>query len=68
MSKASIINILKKLNITNKKINNHIVCKDINKIIDECTFFANNLNFDIDESSFCVNQKVNYEYSKKCVK
>jgi len=29
--------------------------------------FVDNLNFDIDESSFCVNQTVNYGYSKKGV-
>ena len=73
ISKTSIINILKKLNITHKRINNHIICKDPGKIIDERKLFVDNLNFNIndaiyiDESSFCVNQVVNYGYSKKGV-
>ena len=33
ISISSICTILKKLNITHKKINNNVVCKDINKII-----------------------------------
>ena len=68
ISKTLVINILKKLNITHKRINNHIVCKDPDKIIDERKLFVDNLNFDINESSFCVNQTVNYGYSKKVLK
>lgn len=71
ISKSSICNALKKLDITRKKINNHIVCKDIDKIIAERTTFVNNLNFDInnaiylDESSFCIDLHKTYGYSFK---
>jgi hypothetical protein len=71
ISKSSICNILKKLNISHKKINNNIVCKDIDKIINERKIFATNFNMNIndiiyiDESSFCINQTKNYGYSKK---
>ena len=71
ISKSSICNILKQLNITHKKINNHIVCKDLDQIKNERTLFVNNLEFNIndaiyiDESSFCVNETVNYGYSNK---
>lgn len=52
-------------------MNNHIVCKDIEKIMQERINFVNNIDFDIndviyiDESSFCVNLRKNYGYSKK---
>ena len=71
ISKSSICNILKQLNITRKRINNHIVCKDLVQIENERTLFVNNLKFNIndaiyiDESSFCVNETVNYGYSDK---
>jgi transposase len=71
ISKASIINIVKKLNITHKKINNHIVCKEISTIMNERKIFAENMNWNIneviyiDESSFCVNEIKNYGYAKK---
>lgn len=74
ISKSSIINIHKKLNITNKKINNHIVCKDIAVVIQERKIFAENMNWDIndaifiDESSFCINEIKEYGYSKKGIK
>ena len=74
ISKSSIINILKKLNITNKKINNHIVCKDIDIIMKERKMFVENMSWNIndaifiDESSFCINEIKEYGYSKKGLK
>ena len=74
ISKSSIVNLLKKINITNKKINNHIVCKDIEIIKDERKIFVKNINYDInnvifiDESSFCINDIADYGYSTKGVK
>lgn len=71
ISKSSICNALKKLSITRKKINNHIVCKDIDKIIKERQTFATNMNFDmneaiyLDESSFCIDLHNTYGYSFK---
>lgn len=61
LSNSSICRILKENNITRKKIQNRIVCKDINKIKEDRQNFANNddnndfINYiSIDESSFCI--------------
>ena len=64
ISKSSIINILKQLKITHKRINNHIVCKDLIKIKDERESFANNLNFNINDVIY-IDEFFKYSYSKK---
>jgi len=65
---------LKENNISRKKINTKIVCKDENKIIEDRKNFCEETNktdfydyISIDESSFCINQVNNYGYSKKNV-
>lgn len=70
LSYTSICRILKENNITRKKIQNRIVCKNIDKINEDRTNFANNSDNDnfseyisIDESSFCVNDLQRYGYS-----
>ena len=71
LSNSTICRILKENKITRKKINNRIVCKDINKIKESRNIFANNnhdeqfLNYiSIDESSFCITDINKYGYSK----
>jgi transposase len=71
LSNASICRILKENNITRKKIQNRIVCKNIDKIKEDRTLFANYKDNDnlidyisIDETSFCINNLKNYGYSK----
>ena len=63
---------LKENNISHKRIQNRIVCKDINKIKEDRNNFSNNNdnnNFNeyisIDESSFCITDLQKYGYSKK---
>jgi hypothetical protein len=72
ISKPSICRILKENNITRKRSNIRIVCKDINKINDIRHNFSKDINEDvflnsefIDETSFCVNDIINYGYSEK---
>lgn len=73
ISKSSICRVLKENNITRKKCNIRVICKDLDKLnqlrhefsnkIDNKDFLENS-EF-IDESSFCVNDIVNYGYSEK---
>ena len=63
IAKLLICNILKQLNITHKRINNHIVCKNLGQIENERTLFVNNLKFNIDKSLFCINETVNNVFS-----
>ena len=72
LSKSSVCRILKENNISHKRIQNRIVCKDINKIKEDRNNFSNNNdnnNFNeyisIDESSFCITDLQKYGYSKK---
>ena len=72
ISKSSICNILKKNNITRKKINNRIILNNIDELnIIRNKFVINISNYDflnfisIDESSFCINDHYKYGYSKK---
>ena len=74
ISLSSICRVLKENNISRKKINTKIVCKDENKIIEDRKNFCEETNktdfydyISIDESSFCINQVNNYGYSKKNV-
>ena len=72
LSKSSVCNILKKNNISHKKINNKIVSKSFEKIEEERKSFANSITNNqflnaiaIDETSKCVNDHKRYGYSKK---
>ena len=72
LSKPSICRVLKNNNVSRKKCNIRVVCKDINKIEEERKIFSKNLEFNnflesefIDESSFCIDDIINYGYSKK---
>jgi transposase len=72
LSKSTVCRILKENNISRKRIQNRIVCKDIDKIKDDRITFADNSdnnNFNeyisIDESSFCITDMQKYGYSKK---
>ena len=74
ISVSTICRILKEIGITLKKVNNTVVCKNIDKILDNrkeyCkNFIELNENFNdyvsIDESSFCVNDYKNIGYSLK---
>jgi len=72
ISKPSICRILKENNITRKRCNIRVVCKDINKINDIRHDFSKETDEDIflnsefiDETSFCVNDIINYGYSEK---
>ena len=72
ISKPSICRILKENNITRKRCNIRVVCKDINKINDIRHVFSKKTDEDIflnsefiDETSFCVNDIINYGYSEK---
>jgi len=56
--------------MSKKRIQNHVVCKNIDKINEDRVNYANNfsdsefLNYiSIDESSFCINDFKKYEYS-----
>jgi transposase len=72
ISKPSICRILKENNITRKRCNIRVVCRDIDKInelrvefsktVDEDTFLDSEF---IDETSFCIDDIFNYGYSKK---
>ena len=72
LSKPSICRILKENNITRKRCNIRVVCRDIDKInelrvefsktVDEDTFLDSEF---IDETSFCIDDIFNYGYSKK---
>ena len=75
LSKSSVCRILKENNISRKRIQNKIVCKDINKIKEDRNKFSNNNdnnNFNqyisIDESSFCITDLQKYGYLKKVKK
>ena len=74
LSKPTICRFLKELNITTKKINNYIVCKDIDKIKSERVEYSKgnitNINkfkesICIDESSFSVIDLIRKGYSFK---
>ena len=72
ISKPSICRILKENNITRKRCNIRVVCKDINKINNIRHDFSKETDEDIflnsefiDETSFCVNDIINYGYSEK---
>jgi transposase len=73
ISKSSICRVLKENNITRKKCNIRVVCKDLDKLNQLRREFSNKINNKdflensefIDESSFCVNDIVNYGYSEK---
>ena len=72
ISKSSICRILKENNITRKRCNIRVVCKDLNKINDLRVEFSKKINNKdfldyefIDETSFCINDIINYGYSEK---
>ena len=72
ISKSTICRILKENNITRKKCNIRVVCKDINKIEEIRYEFSKNVNEEIflesefiDETSFCIDDIFNYGYSEK---
>jgi hypothetical protein len=72
LSKPSICRILKNNNISRKRCNIRVVCKDINKIEELRKDFSKNIDNNIflesefiDETSFCVNDIINYGYSNK---
>jgi hypothetical protein len=72
LSKPSICRILKNNNISRKRSNIRVVCKDINKIEELRKDFSKNIDNNIflesefiDETSFCVNDIINYGYSNK---
>ena len=72
ISKSTICRILKENNITRKKCNIRVVCKDINKIEEIRYEFSKNVNKEIflesefiDETSFCIDDIFNYGYSEK---
>ena len=76
LSKPTICKFLKELNITLKKINNYIVCKDINKIIDERTTFGKLYNnqldtfnnfISIDESGLAIHKLIKHKRNKQHV-
>jgi len=75
LSLSSIYRVLKDNKITHKKINNQIVFKTEEKIIEERILFSKNININdidnaiyIDESSFCCNDLKRYGYSMKGTK
>lgn len=72
ISKSTICRILKENNITRKRCNIRVVCKDISKIEEIRNEFSKNVIKEeflesefIDETSFCVNDIINYGYSEK---
>jgi len=72
ISKPSICRILKSNNISRKRCNIRVVCKDINKIEEIRKDFSKNVHYKdfiesefIDETSFCIDDIINYGYSKK---
>jgi transposase len=72
ISKPSICRILKENNITRKRCNIRVVCRDIDKINELRVEFSKTVNKDtfldsefIDETSFCIDDIFNYGYSKK---
>ena len=72
ISKPSICRILKSNNISRKRCNIRVVCKDINKIEEIRKDFSKDVHYEdfieyefIDETSFCIDDIVNYGYSKK---
>jgi len=72
LSNSSICRVLKINNMSRKRIQNHVVCKNIDKINEDRVNYANNfsdsefLNYiSIDESSFCINDFKKYGYSQK---
>jgi len=74
ISKSTICSILKENNISRKRVNTRIICKDEEILLKERKEFSNNLDTDkfinnifIDESSFCINDIIKYGYSKKGV-
>ena len=73
ISLSTICRILKNNNISKKRFNTRIVCKDIDKIKEDRQNFSlvtDNSFYNyisIDESSFCVNDILNYGYSQKNV-
>ena len=74
LSKSTICNLLKKNNISHKKINNRIIEKDLEKINEERILFSNSISDNefletiaIDETSKCVTDHKRYGYSEKGV-
>ena len=72
ISKQSICRILKENNITRKRCNIRVVCRDIDKINELRVEFSKTVNENtfldsefIDETSFCIDDIFNYGYSKK---
>jgi hypothetical protein len=71
ISNSTICKLLKKENISHKRINNRIICKDIALIEQNRKDFVSNINYDIkdiifiDESSFCITDLKRYGYSFK---
>lgn len=74
LSKPTICRFLKELNITTKKINNYIVCKDVDKIKSERIEYSkrNIININkfknsicLDESSFSITDLIRKGYSCK---
>ena len=72
ISKSTICRILKENNISRKRCNIRVVCKDINKIEELKKEFSKSVKEEdfiesefIDETSFCVNDVINYGYSEK---
>jgi transposase len=72
ISKSTICRILKENNISRKRCNIRVVCKDINKIEELRKEFSKSVKEEdfiesefIDETSFCVNDVINYGYSEK---
>ena len=74
ISSSTLCRILKENNITRKRFKTRIVCKNIDKIIEDRIKFCedvsnNNINIEnaisIDEVSFCVDEVKNYGFSKK---
>jgi len=72
LSKSSVCNILKKNNISHKRINNRIVGKNLDKIETERELFSSKITDEqffnvicIDETSKCINDYKRYGYSEK---
>jgi len=72
ISKSTICRILKENNITRKKCNIRVVCRNIDKINELRIEFSKTVDEDIfldsefiDETSFCIDDIFNYGYSQK---
>ena len=72
ISKSSICRLLKENNITRKRCNTRVICKDLDKLNEIRIDFSKKIinkdfvNYEfIDETSFCINDIHNYGYSEK---